>query len=284
MAKTRTDAKTIRQLTDGLFSSIVDATLYYLLFLPVAAFGKKGSVMQAFDIVEEADYLKGQLGYKQFKNAYLKLKEKGLIKSIKEWKDKTLATEEGLKRLQSLLPFYDEERRWDGNLYIVQYDIPIHQDAIRNRLRDWLLRKLGAIRLLDSSYILFKNPQELVKRFIKQFGELEGNVIISRLPKDGFLGHEDLGKFLWERSGLAEVNEKYRQFIESYKHYRGEMNSKIFLDYFSILRDDPQIPFELLPDDYLGDGVYLLFLQLSKNTLFGIHVHRQEQLLGIFGD
>lgn len=269
LAKGRLTKKAIEQLTNSLFSTTIDATLYWLLILPVASFGKKGSMMAAFDILEEADYLKEKVSYKQFKNAYLKLKQKGLITSVKEWKNKSIATEKGRKRLRSNLPFYDEKRAWDGNLYLVQYDIPIHQNAVRDQFREWFLKRLGAIKLQDSSYLLFDNPQELIKRFINQIDDFEGNVVISRFSPDGFLGEVDLKEFLWKKAGLSNINDKYKLFLEKYRQKDDSRpKSELFLDYFSILKEDPQLPFKLLPEEYLGDEAYWLFLKRSKSTLF----------------
>lgn len=271
LAKRRETAKTIRQITDGLFSSLVDFTLYSLLLLPAASFGKRASSAGVYSTFKEADEMLSVCDFQSFKNALRKLKEKGFISSIRDWQNKKIATLEGLKKLKMILPFYDEKRFWDGNLYILQYDISVDQNKVRDAL--WrFLKKLGAVKLQQSSYLLFSNPAELINEFLKDYPYFSGNTLISKLTKQGILGGEDISKFLWSRAGMDEVNSQYRSFIDRYKMSKDISKSKIFLDYFSILRKDPQIPFELLSDEYLGDEAYLLFLRLSKNTLLNTYV------------
>lgn len=271
--KKRLSSKKIKKITEGLFSNLCDFFLYWLFLLPASSFGKSRSPADIYQMFREADSLHCEINYQSFKNAYRKLREKGLIETIKEWRNKRVATKEGIKRLKSNLPFYDEKRFWDGNLYLVQYDIPRTQNRIRNLLRDWFLKNLGAIALQDSLYLVFLNPQDLLRDFLKDKTNFEGNILISKLNKDGILGEERLEDFIWYKSGLAELNVEYQNFIDKYKKAKKVNRSELFRDYFSILKKDPQIPFELLPDEYLGDEAYLLFLKFFKNTLFNMHVH-----------
>jgi phenylacetic acid degradation operon negative regulatory protein len=266
-ARKRVSSKQIKQITEGLFSSLADCVLFYLLLLPAASFGKSRSSRGVYEMFNQAEGALQEINYYFFKNAYRKLKEKGLIASIKEWKNKRVATNKGLRRLKNLLPFYDEERVWDKNLYIIQYDIPEKQSYIRDQFRDWFLKKLGGIRLQESSYLLFNNPQELIKRFLKEKRDFEGVILISKLTKDGFLGEEKIEDFIWWQSGLAELNVEYREFLDKYDKEKNSL-SKMFQDYFNLLKKDPQVPFELLPDEYLGDEAYLLFNKYFKKTLF----------------
>ena len=263
----RVNSKQLREITDGLFSYLTDFVLFWFLFLPAASFGKRRSSQDIYKMFSEAEQSLEAINYRSFKNAYRKLKEKGLINSIKQWRNKAIATGKGLRRLKSLLPFYDEERFWDKNLYIVQYDIAEKQSRIRDQFRDWFIKRLGGIRLQESSYLLFYNPQELVKRFLKDKQDFEGVILISKMTKDGFLGEEKIEDFIWWQAGLAELNVEYREFLEEYSKKEKISLSKMFQDYFNLLKKDPQVPFELLPDEYLGDEAYLLFNKYFKKTL-----------------
>jgi CRISPR-associated endonuclease Cas2 len=266
LAKRRINAKQIREMTDGLFSTLTDLVLYWLLLLPAASFGKSRSSLGVYKAFAEAETMMEEINYHCFKNALRKLKEKGLINSIKEWRSKQIATKEGWGRLKEVLPSYREKRFWDGNFYLIQYDIPENQRGIRNSLRDYFLKKLGAVLLQESSYLVFNNPQDLIQKFLEDKPHFEGNILISKLTKDGFLGEDDIKEFIWYKSGLYDVNNEYRNFIDKYKNKKDVSLAEVFKDYFFILQKDPQIPFELLPDEYLGDEVYLLFLRHFKNT------------------
>jgi phenylacetic acid degradation operon negative regulatory protein len=265
-------AQKVSQITQGLFSNLADFTLYFLLFLPTASLGKPATSSGIYHTFQEADQALGEINYDSFKNAIRKLKEKGFLNNFKEWKNKKIATIEGTKRLNSVLPFYHEERFWDGNFYIVQYDIPLEQNRIRNLLRE-LLKRLGSIKLQKSSYLLFYNPQDLIKQFLSKHQEFSGNILISQLTKHGILGNEDMVKFLWQQAGLEEINLEYKEFIDKYRSGKNFSHQEMFIDYFSILKKDPQIPFELLPTNYLGDKAYLLFLKYFKTTLYYEHMY-----------
>jgi DNA-binding transcriptional regulator PaaX len=267
LSKKRLAKKRVKELTEGLFSSFCDFLLYWFLLLPVSSLGKSKTSVAVYQMFRDADRLHHDINYQTFKNAYIKLRRKGLIRSIKEWRNKKIATKEGIKRLKSILPFYDEKRFWDGNLYLVQYDIPRKQNHLRNWLRDWLLKKLRAIFLQESLYLIFFNPQELIANFLKDKPHFQGNILISKLEKDGILGEEKIEDFLWRKTGLEELNAEYQNFIDKYKNKKiKEVNlGEVFREFFSILNKDPQIPFELLPKHYLGDEAYLLFLKFFKN-------------------
>lgn len=270
--KERVKAKKIQKFTNGLFSNIMDFALYYFLLFPISTIGRTKGPADIFQASVKAELLSYQVNFKQLKNAYRKLREKGLITSIKEWQDRQIATNEGIKRLKNLIPFYDEERFWDGNLYLVQYDIPIRQNQIRDRLRDWFLKRLGAVALQKSSYLLFNDPSDLIKSFLDNCSDFEGSILISRLKKDGILGKGQLEKYIWRKSGLDKVNIQYSNFITEYKNEKKINKINMYNDYFSILKEDPQIPFALMPDEYIGDEAYLLFLKHFKDTLFYKHM------------
>lgn len=273
-ASARVIAKKINQTTEGIFSSLIDFTLYSLLLLPAASFGKSTTSRGIYEAFGEANALFKEINYHTFKNSWRKLTEKGLINSLKDWAKKEIATTEGKKRIQSLLPFYDEKRFWDGNLYIVQYDIPIIQNSLRNDFRQFFLKKLGAVMLQASSYLLFYNPDKLIKKYLGQKQEFEGNILVSKLTKDGFIGEAEIKEFIWDKANLSCLNYEYEGFLKKYSK-DGFSKVDLIKDYLAILKKDPQIPFELLPDKYLGDEAYLVFLGYAKNTLFNMHVHKR---------
>lgn len=152
--------------------------------------------------------------------------------------------------------------------------MPVKQNLVRDALRR-LLKKLGGVKLQDSAYLVFSDPSELTKKFIEEHQDFLGNILISKLTKHGFLGDMDLVTYLWTQSDLANINNEYREFIEKYKKEKVASPVQVSIEYYSILEKDPQLPFELLPEEYLGDEAYLLFLSLVKNTLFDAYVRNQ---------
>lgn len=268
LARRRVVSQKVKKVTEGLFSNIFDFALYTLLLLPATSFGKPSTSKGVYQMFQEANALGEGINYQTFKNAIRKLKEKRFIERLKDWEEEKLATQEGIKRLKRILPFYDEKRFWDGNLYLVQYDIPVERNRTRDLLRDWFLRGLRAIQLQKSLYLVFFNPQKLIQKFIEGKSGFEGNILVSKLARDGFLGEERIEDLLWQKSGLEGLNLEYENFIDKYKKKNKVYPSEIHTEYFSLLKKDPQIPFELLPSHYLGDEAYLLFLRHIKHTLF----------------
>lgn len=261
--KKRVREKVVRKITNGVFSSVIDMVLF-AFYLFGSSFGKKANSRDIYKTFSEAEALIREVNYETFKRAIAKLKERGFIESIKRWTVEPVITEKGKRRLQSIFPFYDTERVWDGNLYLINYDIKTKFNVQRNLLRE-ILRKIGATRLAESLYITPYNPEQILNNFLKEH-HFEGTVLISYLGKGGFLGEESLKEFLWRTANLETVNQRYREFIKKYKNIKKYSRLELSAEYFSILRDDPQLPFALLPDDYLGDEAYLLYTKLSKIT------------------
>lgn len=172
-----------------------------------------------------------------------------------------------MRRLKDRLPFYDEERTWDKNLYLVVYDIPIKHNPKRDVFRD-ALKLLKSAKIQDSVYLTPYNPQELVDRIVKE-QNIRGEILVSTIdPNKGLGTVKNIKQFLWETYELEEVNDRYAKFIGSYSHIKKDriekLRTKIGFTYLSILQDDPQLPFDLLLNEYLGDKAYLLYEKLMS--------------------
>lgn len=258
----RITRKKVKKLTDGLFGSLVDLTLFSL-FLPLSSFGHAASSRGVYQTFKETNEALADFNYQKIKRSLSKLKEQGLIESFQNWAYEPIITQTGQKRLKSLLPVYLEKRPWDGKIYLVNYDISSKQNYLRNRLRD-LLEKLGGFEIQDSLYLIASNPYQFVQEFIKE-NKPDGLILISELGRQGFVGEDSLKDFIWVNAGLEKVNDNYHDFIEKWKDVKnGFSKTAMAIDYYSILQKDPQLPFGILPDDYLGDEAYLLFRRLSK--------------------
>ena len=82
---------------------------------------------------------------------------------------------------------------------------------------------------------------------------MTGLVLVANIGSDGSIGDEKLENLLVRIYKLDEINNRYTDFIEKCK--KGKIISKLQMtfEYYSILKDDPQLPFELLPKNWLGD-------------------------------
>ena len=201
--------------------------------------------------------------HKQIKKTYYRLKRQGLIELIKEEAyTKPQITKQGQKRLEALLPSYESTRVWDGNLYIITYDINEKRRYDRDKLRKYL-KKLGCAMMQQSVWITPYNPRKPLKDFIKS-RKLVTSVIISDVAtEEGLVGSETVPQLVERVYALESINERYVNFIEKASDKKAVL-PKLFLEYNNILRSDPQLPFPLLPKYWQGDKAHETFLSLNN--------------------
>lgn len=175
------------------------------------------------------------------------LRKNHLIEVVK---DSALGiTEAGGARLDKLFPVYQKERRWDREIYLVNYDIPVGKNSARDALRLFLKNELKCALLQSSVWVTPFDPSQKLAAFAKKRGLSEW-VVVSVLQ-----GELNLAKVY----GLGELNRRYQEFIKGLEGQAETDRMRLAFGYFSILRDDPQLPFELLPKDWLGDRAQELF-------------------------
>lgn len=169
-------------------------------------------------------------------------------------------TEEGGRRLDSIFPVYQKERPWDQKFYLINYDIPVGKNSKRDALRRFLKEELGCEMLQSSVWITPCNPTKELKKFVEK-GGLGERVVVAVLldewgpPPDVY--------------GLEGTNRRYREFLGGtegingvVKGLKGDERMAMAFEYFAILKDDPQLPFELLPQDWAGAQAQEVFEKL----------------------
>lgn len=262
----RVAKRKVMRLTNGLFATVTDLLLFCLVKTLVNL--GKTTVKPGYHLgAEEAELLVSKINYQTIKNSLNSLKRQGLVESAHRAFLSTKITQAGLNRISQKIPAYQTERVWDKMIYLVSYDIPRKYHAYRDRLRN-LLIKSGAARIHDSLYITPYNPKGILKRFAEDYG-YKGQILVSMLTKDSQIGEEkDIKKLLWDYYLMDEVNNSYRAFCNKYQKSASKNISKpqLIFDFLSLVTKDPQLPFELLLDDYAGDEAYLLYSRLLKNT------------------
>ncbi|MBI4999167.1 hypothetical protein HZB97_00090 [Candidatus Gottesmanbacteria bacterium] len=265
LIKRRISRKMVRQLTDGLLGTVVDLTLFSL-FLPLSSIGKAHSSRGVYEAFKETDETLANFNYKAIKRTLNKLREEGLIESFKNWVNEPILTQAGTDRLRQVLPKYYKKRPWSRKLYLINYDVSLRNNRERNLLRSLLL-KLGGIKLQNSLYLTVNNSYKFIEEFKKEYS-FEGTILVSELSQRNFIGEEDLKSFIWKIAKLDLVNDRYRDFINKWKNRKEKISkTEVALEYYSILKDDPQLPFEVLLDDYLGDEAYFLLQRFIKKSL-----------------
>lgn len=255
------DKSYLKKLTSGVFKALTDLILWNM-YLVGSSFGKNGSrgVYQAF---AEADEMLKNYNHNTIISAIQKLKKGKLVTLQKRnnlYSPKITAF--GQKRLMKILPLYNEERPWDSKIYLITYDISENAHSKRSRLRKFL-KDLSCKKLQESVWLTPYNIRELLNKFVKKNG-IPGTIIISDIGKDGGIGETTLAYLINQLYNLENLNKRYNIFINNVKR-KNNIPKNLIFEYLSILRDDPQLPFQLLDKKFLGEKAYSLYLTLRKN-------------------
>ncbi|MBL7159581.1 CRISPR-associated endonuclease Cas2 [Candidatus Microgenomates bacterium] len=252
----------LKEKSEGILSNLTDALLWTTFFtIYPSSYGRAG-----WEKSQAADNLLSEVNYQSIKVTFYNLKKKGLVDYVRGKTLEPKITSEGKERLASLTPKYHEKRTWSGRVYLVTYDIPEKKRGDRDKLRS-LLVKLGCGQLQASVYLSPFNPKGALKEFIEE-RELSGWIIISDIGKDGSVGGKSLQSLIIEVYSLEVLNERYNNFIRKYEKGFGQADlSELAFSFYSILVDDPQLPFELLPYWWKGNRAYRLFKRLAVNKI-----------------
>lgn len=258
MARSPKLRKKVLKATGGVVAYFADLLLFIITYgveLSTAGYGSRAASRAYARTLQE---LYG-IGERSTSKGLSNLKRKGYIRYRKGKSDFEI-TAAGKKRLRRSAPVYEKKRKWDGRIYLITYDIPEHKKVIRDRFREWL-KALGCGMLQASVWLTPYDPREVLRKYIR-YNRLEGEVLISYTGKDGCIAGRGMKELLAQVYQLNELNKHYRRFLKSPLEKRP--GYKIALEFYSILRNDPQIPFELLPDGWMGGEAYRRFLALLK--------------------
>lgn len=256
-SKSRSIRKEVIKLSFGLLHNLGDLILLWLHFAeefdPLTPHSFTTPPMKKLDLL-----LEGYDTDKLYSNLY-QLRTKGWLDP--DWK----LTKEGWERLKKALPQYKKPSEWDGKWYIISFDIPEACRTKRNAFRE-KLKKLGFGKLQASVYISPLNYLANVESLVK-FHKMEHWVIPSVTDKLGRDTSEELAERVWP---LERINGKYENFISDCKNFlKGEKGHrpnkfKIQMDYLRILKEDPQLPEDLLPGDWKGKKAHKLYQKILR--------------------
>ena len=243
----------VLQISEKLLETTTDLLLAAIFFQ--AHMFNKHSLSQVMKGSDAATRDLEEVNYQTIKRALRRLKASGLLSSKDE------ITKLGLRRLQAIIPEYQSKRPWDGNLHLITYDIPTSQNYKRDRLREYL-KTIGCGLLQESLWITPYNPRVLVQRFVEE-RSLEGTILVSNIGKDGSVAGKTIQELIESVYNLSNLNMRYKDFLSKAKLENQSIMRLRFL-YLSILESDPQLPFELLPEGWLGNKANKTYLNILK--------------------
>lgn len=256
-------ARKLLEATEGLVATATDLILFFTI-IPFALPGAHTQGEMSRRTQDVLELVGEDLNYRTIKNTIIKLVAAGLVTKKPSRNALDIAiTKLGRTRIEAIVPTYHEKRPWDGHLYLVSYDVPAKPKAKRDMLREYL-RRIGARLLQESLWLTPYNPRDIVDDFVQTHG-IGGAILVSKLGTDGAIGEESLPDLIRRVYNIDALNERYAEFIETYEDAKHVRPFKLTINYLSILKDDPQLPFTLLPKDFLGEKAYRLSQSLTKN-------------------
>lgn len=240
----------LKRVGEGVLSSSVDVMLWNVAFWGIVSL-PQGTRSQIWRAQVEADRFLSEVNYDVIKQAINNAKRRGYI-TRKQRHALPEITKAGKKRLKEILPQYDKKREWDKRMHLVTYDIPETHHDDRNLLRKYL-RRIGCASLQESVWMTPYNPIDTIRTYIEE-KNLGGNVLVSDMGEGGSIGEEDVRALVVRVYRLEELNQRYEDWLEEVDH-RG-MDHWMVIMYLSILADDPQLPFAILPPWWKGEEAY----------------------------
>jgi len=165
--------------------------------------------------------------------------------------------------LKGLFPEFSKIPSWDGNWYLVNFDIPERLRQKRDIFRENLIL-LGFGKLQNSVWISPYNFLGDVEKIIKELN-LSPYIILAISDKVGRIESKILAEKIWK---VSEIQKDYREFISQFGEKENPSPLEVFFKYHSILRKDPRLPKELLPEDWAGEEAYRLYSKITKKFPF----------------
>ena len=239
----------IQKITKGAVNTLTDLILLELLMLG--------------DFLTGTRTFKGTL-YKLQKN--LQFVEERRIKTAlsnaraEKWIDyHGLLTKLGKTKINSKIKLTQPGKEWSGAWLVVVFDIPEKQRGARNVFRSYLkANKFGKFQesVWISPYPHYRSEIEILR---KQY-RLEPFVFTFLTKNVEGLSSKQLAEKVWR---LSALNKKYHEYIQEYTNAKANPFERVGLC-LAIMREDPQFPKELLPQNWRGKEVLRIYSNILK--------------------
>jgi phenylacetic acid degradation operon negative regulatory protein len=175
-------------------------------------------------------------------------------------------TSRGRERIIRDFPIFAlRDKKWNKRCTLIVFDVEEAKKREREKFRYWLLG-LGAGFVQRSVYIIAYDITAEISEAVEQFSLIhEVKVFPTTLE---FVG--DRKKFAFEVWRIERLQKDYQKILESLKtvpQYQGRERKRLISDlrgeFLDVLRCDPLLPKELLPERWIGTEVRKLVKMLS---------------------
>lgn len=252
MGRNRAIKEEVIELSKGVLNTTMDLSLF-IFAVGIQTYSISSGKTDFFKALENSgDFVKAVRKNYLRRGVYSATQKEFLKKNENGWQ----LTEKGQIRLDEILPKYHPKRPWDGKIYLVTYDIPEIKHKDRDLLRGYL-KKIGCGMFQASVWLTPYDPREKLTHFLNDF-QISGFIAVSNIGRDGNVGQMSVKDLIKQVYQLDKLNERYREFLVENQERRLtsiEMNFR----FLSILKDDPQPPFTLLPGGWFGDKAFKFY-------------------------
>lgn len=245
-----------QRLSAELFVSSVDLVLLAAslgLNLYTASFKAKDPMK----ILNDSLKLSRWFQEKMLQSSAAYAKQRGYLERVRQ---ELKLTEKGRQRLKEQLPAYQSRRPWDNRLHLIIYDVKETSKAKRYQLSRWLAEK-RAVKLQKSVWVSVTDLSKELKRARILYQD-EGLVLVADLKLGEGIEGEPIKVLVKRWYQLEALNFRYDNFISWCRPRRPlakEDKWLLKMRYLAILKDDPQLPFELLGKDWLGNKAFQIY-------------------------
>lgn len=173
----------------------------------------------------------------------------------------SLTTEGKHRVLQGILRIFEiDQNQWDETWYLLTYTIPEKKRNIRDELRRELMW-LGFGTISNGTWITPWNLKESIEPFIQRH-RLNGLVEMFAAHHEGYSTNRTLVERCWN---FDQIEKNYDEFLERWNSRFNQLDfstiqprdsfmeqTLLIHDWRKFLHLDPKLPFELLPENWVG--------------------------------
>jgi CRISPR-associated endonuclease Cas2 len=249
-------SENINQFTSGLVNTASDLMLLSIFYNFNFDLNDVNKIDEEEGIAIEAFK---KIPLKSIRRSLRHLRAKALVTDNTDGTTPYVLTDEGFKYLYTLIPEYKANRPWDGRLYLVTYDVPRVNNKQRNVLRDHL-RQIGAGLLQHSVWVLPFNPKNQIEEIKNNYNLENAFIVISSFGSEGGVLGRSLQDIAMQIFDVSKANDAYSKFLT--KHAAPCARERLIFHYINALKLDPQLPFELYPENWQGTEALNRYQQL----------------------
>lgn len=209
--------------------------------------------------IQEAGPSISEIGSGSLKRSLIHLKSKGDITESSENKTGYTLTESGYREVEKFAPIYKEERNWDGKVYLINYDLPVTKNTVRNSFRDFIKEGLTCGMLQHSLWLTAYDPRQKLTDYINE-NELQRElVIVSAMNIETEMYSYQIPNLIEQAFHLGQINEEYRNYVNMCETDQSVSRERKIFGFLKILQKDPQVPFDLQSQDWAGYKAHEIF-------------------------